>query len=219
MKRTEKGSCACDGEKRELSCCHRPPPSTPSRPASARTARRRKARRGMTSVASLVFLRITRRREAHEFEYSSAVTRTDINAAQLRMSHLDHLSMLWSSSSSSIHLQRAIITPQLNSRVSLLFARWRTPILPSSALPSTLPANGLPGTSSPPMRPRVISGTLSRSASSGVTGGLSRSPPTQQYPASPPSPTPDQTFRKRQTSPLASALTAEVKKFTQEHGD
>ncbi|KAI0676880.1 clasp N terminal-domain-containing protein [Trametes maxima] len=59
--------------------------------------------------------------------------------------------------------------------------------------------------SSPPRSRIMSSGTLSRSVSSGVVASqTTRSPPRQPQTASPPSPTPDQTFRRRLTSPLTS---------------
>ncbi|KAI0959785.1 hypothetical protein AcW1_004513 [Taiwanofungus camphoratus] len=58
-----------------------------------------------------------------------------------------------------------------------------------------------PITRSSPPRSRIISGTLSRSVSSGVSPFNSRTSSTQP-PASPPSPTPDPSFRRRVSSPL-----------------
>ncbi|KAI0771878.1 clasp N terminal-domain-containing protein [Trametes elegans] len=59
--------------------------------------------------------------------------------------------------------------------------------------------------SSPPRSRMISTGTLSRSVSSGVvTSQAARGAPRQPQPASPPSPTPDQTYRRRQTSPAVS---------------
>ncbi|KAI0356623.1 hypothetical protein OH77DRAFT_1423568 [Trametes cingulata] len=57
-----------------------------------------------------------------------------------------------------------------------------------------------------PPRSRIMStGTLSRSVSAGVVASqAARSPPRQSQSGSPPSPTPDQTFRRRLSSPLTS---------------
>lgn len=77
------------------------------------------------------------------------------------------------------------------------------PLATSTSMGSMRAAS--PTTRSPP-RSRIISGTMSRSVSSGAvaTSSRSRASPSQTPPASPPSPTPDTsaTFRRRTSSPL-----------------
>ncbi|KAH9894282.1 clasp N terminal-domain-containing protein [Cubamyces lactineus] len=80
-----------------------------------------------------------------------------------------------------------------------------SPALSTSSSTGGVRAQSPVSRSSPPRSRIVSTGTLSRSVSSSVvTSQAARSPPRQSYPASPPSPTPDQTYRRRLSSPLTS---------------
>ncbi|OJT13545.1 Protein STU1 [Trametes pubescens] len=83
--------------------------------------------------------------------------------------------------------------------------RATSPSLSTSSSTGGVRAQSPVSRSSPP-RSRIMStGTLSRSTSSGaVPSQAGRSPPRQPPSASPPSPTPDQTMRRRLTSPTMS---------------
>ncbi|CDO74043.1 hypothetical protein BN946_scf185043.g93 [Trametes cinnabarina] len=83
--------------------------------------------------------------------------------------------------------------------------RATSPALSTSSSTGGVRAQSPVSRSSPPRSRIVSTGTLSRSVSAGVVSSqASRSPPRQSHPASPPSPTPDQTYRRRLSSPLTS---------------
>ncbi|OSC99183.1 hypothetical protein PYCCODRAFT_1480052 [Trametes coccinea BRFM310] len=83
--------------------------------------------------------------------------------------------------------------------------RATSPSLSTSSSTGGVRAQSPISRSSPPRSRIVSTGTLSRSVSAGVVSSqASRSPPRQPHPASPPSPTPDQTYRRRLSSPLTS---------------
>ncbi|KAI9001213.1 clasp N terminal-domain-containing protein [Trametes punicea] len=83
--------------------------------------------------------------------------------------------------------------------------RATSPALSTSSSTGGVRAQSPISRSSPPRARIVSTGTLSRSVSAGVVAGqASRSPPRTSQPASPPSPTPDQTYRRRLSGPLTS---------------
>ncbi|KAI9067582.1 hypothetical protein FKP32DRAFT_1588408 [Trametes sanguinea] len=85
--------------------------------------------------------------------------------------------------------------------------RATSPSLSTSSSTGGVRAQSPISRSSPPRSRIVSTGTLSRSVSAGVVPSqASRSPPRQPHPASPPSPTPDQTYRRR--LPVETALPA-----------